>query len=93
MECFEGPEYHNAYVQWLATNPDGFVLHFNIGDTVLHRATCHHIGGRGNRPTNGRRWTFYRKECSASRADLKASAAKRATEFAEEAYECETCHA
>ena len=71
MKGFEGTEEHNAYVSWLEAHPEGFVLHFNIGDTVLHQARCHCIGGKGNPPTNGLWWTAYRKLCSDSRADLR----------------------
>jgi hypothetical protein len=87
MEIFDGADQHEAYESWLKTNPLGFVLHFNIGDQVLHKATCHHIGGRGNPPTNGTSWTSYHKVCTTDRALLKRLAAL----FPWSTFECQTC--
>lgn len=55
-----------AYLQWVLSNADGFVLNFPRGGgqhgTVLHRADCRTITGE---PARGEQWTAdYLKLCS-----------------------------
>lgn len=69
-----------AYLRWLATNPNGFVV--NCGRPaqasyiVLHRAGCGSINGT---PARGSTWTVaYRKVCAPSRNELDAWAHREA---------------
>ncbi len=62
-----------AYLQWVANNPEGFVVNCDrqprAGYLKLHRATCYTIIGN---PARGERWTtLYRKVCSLSRQELE----------------------
>lgn len=61
------------YLQWLATNPGGFVVNCDRKPHTrylkLHRATCRTVTGT---PANGQRWTtLYAKVCSPSIKELE----------------------
>jgi hypothetical protein len=55
----------DAYRQWVAGHPDGFVLNTDRSPRatylILHRASCRMISGE---PPGGKRWTYdYVKVC------------------------------
>jgi len=71
MEQFMDDEV--GYLQWVNTNPEGFVVNCNRSPSpsylVLHRAHCGTIIGR---PARGRFWTvLFIKICSLDRTELE----------------------
>jgi hypothetical protein len=78
-----------GYEEWLAANPDQFVLNTERNPTpkylVLHRATCRTISGT---PSRGTRWTDqYIKFCG-TRQELEAFAR---TQVGGTAWPCKLC--
>lgn len=58
---------HRAFVDWIETHPNGFVLNVKgPQDVVLHRATCGHF-----KPYNWANQANHRKACSIDRAKLE----------------------
>jgi hypothetical protein len=80
-----------GYADWLAANPQGYVLNIqrdlNPSDARMHRADCGTITGA---PPRGRTWTeSYIKACALSLPELDAWALAHARSAITR---CGTCH-
>ncbi|WP_374558544.1 DGQHR domain-containing protein [Thermomonas sp.] len=76
MQIFDGNDV--AYLQWLSSHPDGFVLNRRRGKSdgylVLHRAGCRLVSDAGDNPSGGFTERAYVKVCSVDVGELREHA-------------------
>lgn len=85
----------SAYLDWIAINPDGFVLNTrrtnNLNYNVLHKGTCHHIKTTTNMPEGAYTTRNYIKVCANDVQEIKNWLMENRRGFTERFRICKTC--
>ncbi|MCP4542498.1 MAG: hypothetical protein GY832_35710 [Chloroflexi bacterium] len=94
-EIYEFSEDEEGYAHWLAEHPQGFVINVKRGsladEVVLHRTTCHCIGGDAGNTRGARIGERSTRVCSLEVTSLSNWAERRGRVLAPFSHDCLQC--